>query len=99
VSDEEILRRLDLLQATLQLAFKPQFDGVRETLRRDPVIAAILDATDDWVGSKELQDQVSESANTSTRTVRDRLPGLVEDRVLEVRGTERRAEYRKTGLI
>jgi hypothetical protein len=98
VSDEEILRRLDLLQATFQLAFKPQFDEVRDRLRSDPVIAAILDATDEWVGTTDLQKRVSESAGVSTRTVRDRLPGLVEDRVLTSRG-EGRPEYRKTGLI
>lgn len=99
MADGEILRRLDLIQVTLQLAFKTQLDEVRSTMRADPVVAAILDESTDWIGSTELQVHVSKTAKTSTRTVRDRLPGLVEDRVLAVRGTERKSEYRRTGLI
>lgn len=97
--DEEVLQRLDLIQATLQLAFKPQLDEARQKLRSDKVVAAILDETGDWIASPELQKRVAAAAKTSERTVRDRLPDLLVERVLAVRGTERRAEYRRTGLI
>ena len=99
MTDDELLGRLDLMQATLELAFKPQLDAARNTLRADKVIAAILDETEEWIASSELQKRVAASAKTSHRTVRDRLPDLVAERVLAMRGTERKAEYRRTGLI
>jgi hypothetical protein len=97
--DDEILKRLDLLQATLALAFAPQLDEARAKIRADDVSAAILDLTGEWIASKELQDQAAKKASKSTRSVRDRLPELVEQRVLQARGSERRMEYRKTGLL
>jgi hypothetical protein len=99
VTDDELLRRLDLMQATLQLAFKPQLDAARTALRSDKVIAAILDETGEWIASSDLQKRVAAAVKTSDRTVRDRLPDLVAERVLAMRGSERKAEYRKTGLI
>src|SRR4051812_12494593 len=99
MADEEILRRLDLIQATLQLAFAPQLASVREAMRGDAVNREILDATTDWVPSTALQERVAAKAHKSKRTVRDRLPELVTQRILEVRGTEKRAEYRRTGLV
>lgn len=98
-ADDEILKRLDLIQGTLALAFAPQLRDARETIRADDVSAAILDQTEDWIASKELQDAVAKKTNKSTRLVRDRLPELVAQRVLEARGSERRTEFRKTGLI
>lgn len=99
MADAEILERLDLLQGTLQLAFKPQLEEARSKLRSDKVVAAILDESAEWIASSELQKQAAAVAKTSTRTVRDRLPELVANHVLAVRGTERKAEYRRTGLI
>ncbi len=97
MADEEILHRLDLIQA--QLAFTPQPDQARETSRADEVIAAILDETGQRVASPELQKRVGQKAKTSARTARDRLPELVGRCVLAVRGAERRAEYRRAGLV
>jgi hypothetical protein len=99
MADAEILERLDLLQATLQLAFRPQLDEARAKARSDKVIAAILDEAGEWIASPELQKRAAAAAKTSTRTVRDRLPELIADHVLAVRGSERKAEYRRTGLI
>jgi hypothetical protein len=99
MADAEILERLDLIQATLQLAFKAQLDEARSKMRSDKVVAAILDEAGDWIASAALQKRVATAAKTSTRTVRDRLPELVADHVLAVRGSERKAEYRRTGLI
>lgn len=98
-ADEEILKRLDLIQATLALAFAPQLRESREAIRADDISAAILDLTEDWTASKTLQDEVSKKTSKSARSVRDRLPELVAQRVLEARGSERKMEYRKTGLL
>jgi hypothetical protein len=97
--DDEILRRLDLIQATLQLAFAPQLLEAREKIRGDEVAAAILDASKEWISSTELQQKVAKAAKVTGRSVRDRFPSLLEQRVLEARGTERRMEYRSTGII
>lgn len=99
MADAEILEGLDLIQATLQLAFKPQLDETRAKIRADKVAAAILDESADWIASSELQKRAAAAAKTSTRTVLNRLPELVAYHVLAVRGSERKAEYRRTGLI
>lgn len=99
MADEVLLQRLDLIQATPQLAFKTQLDEARQKLCSDKAVATIVDETGDWIASPELQKRVAASAKTSERTVRDRLSDLLANRVLAVRGKERRAEYRRTGLI
>jgi hypothetical protein len=99
MADEEILERLDLMQATLQLAFKPQLDEARAKIRADKVAAAILDESADWIASPELQKRAATVAKTSTRTVQRRLPELVAECILAVRGPEQKSEYRRTGLI
>jgi hypothetical protein len=99
ITDPQVVERLELIQATLQMAFKPELDQARKLIRADSVNAAILDETEDWIPSKNLQDRVAKKADTSARTVRARLPELVEQRVLASRGTERALEYRRTGLI
>jgi hypothetical protein len=99
MAEEEILRRLDLIQATLQLAFAAPLAEAREAIRSDKVNAAILDLAEDWVPSTALQDQASKKAGVNARAVRDRFPGLVAQRVLEARGSERKMEYRRTGIV
>lgn len=99
MATDEILKRLDLIQATLALAFAPQLRDASDAIRADDISAAILDLTEDWTASKTLQDEVARTTSKSSRSVRDRLPELVAQRVLEARGSERRMEYRKTGLI
>jgi len=99
MADDEILQRVDLIQATLQLAFAPQLEAARERIRESSINAAILDTTNDWIPSKQLQARVAKEANVSERAVRDHLPELVARRIVAVRGTERRQEYRRTGLV
>lgn len=99
VSDQEILRRLDLIQATLALGFSKEIREAADEILGDPVNAAVVKATDDWIASTELQDVVAGETSMSKRLVRDRLPELVDRRVLETRGSERRLEYRRTGLV
>lgn len=97
--DDEILRRLDLMQATLQLAFKPQIDEAREAIRGDEIAGAILDATEEWIGTSSLQSQVADSTGKSTRSVRSRLADLTSQNVLQTRGSGSQLEYRRTGLV
>jgi hypothetical protein len=98
-SDPEVLKRLDLIQATLALAFSDQLRVARDAIRADAISAAILDRCDDWIGSTALQDAVAKAVGKTPRSVRDRFPELVAQRVLEVRGTEKRQEFRRTGLV
>jgi hypothetical protein len=99
VADEEITNRLDLILATLRLAFARQLHEARDEMRKDDVTAAILDETGNWTLSTDVQSRVAKSTGKTERRVRDRLPGLVEQGVLATRGTERKLEYRRTGLI
>lgn len=101
MADPEILRRLDLMQATLELAFKPQLDPARTEVRSDDINAAILDLLDtkSWTASTEIQQKAAKAAGVKERAVRGRLTDLVEARVLDVQGSERAREYRRTGLV
>lgn len=99
MADEEVLQRLDLILATLQLAFRPQLEQARQTVLSDAINASVLDLSKDWTVSKVLQEAVAAKTGKTTRTVRDRLPELVEQRIIDVRGSERRVEYRRTGLV
>jgi hypothetical protein len=99
MADDEILRRLDLIAATLRLAFQPQLEATRTRMRTDTVIAAILDETEDWVASTKIQARVARSTGKSTRRVQERLVELLRFGAIEGRGTERKMEYRRTGLI
>lgn len=98
-ADIEIIERLDRIQAILTIAFAAQIEEYKQRIREDKVNAAILDAAQDWIGSTELQEKVADKVSMTTRSVRDRFPLLVADRVLTVGGTDARPEYRATGLI
>ena len=97
--EDEIVQRLDLIQATLALAFSSQIREAGESIRADPINSVILDLAEHWIASPALQAAAAKATKKSERSVRDRLPALVAQRVLEVRGTERRQEFRRTGLI
>jgi transcription initiation factor TFIIIB Brf1 subunit/transcription initiation factor TFIIB len=100
VSDaDEIVRRLNLIEATLRVAFEPQITALSGRLRADDVAAAILDRTAEWVGSGGLQKAVAKATGKTTRTVQNRLPELVAHGAIETRGPEARPEYRRTGLV
>lgn len=98
-ADPEILQRLDLIQATLQLAYSEQLRATSQRLRSDPVTSVILDLTaEEWVSSSILQSKVARSAKVSERTVRNRLVELTAAQVLAVRGGGR-PEYKARGLV
>jgi hypothetical protein len=97
--EKEIVRRLDLIQATLRVAFEPQITAVRETLHADDVAAGILDQTTEWVGSGDLQKAVARATGKTSRTVRNRLAELVTRGAVETRGSDAAPEYRRTGLV
>jgi hypothetical protein len=98
-AEEEIIRRLDLLVSTLRLAFADQLQAASATVRADDVSAAILDGSQEWTPSTALQESVAAITSKTARRVRDRLPELVAQGVLETRGSERKTEYRRTGLV
>lgn len=97
--DEDVLERLDRIQATLALAFAPQLREAGEAIRNDQTSAAILDSAGSWIASTALQETVAKQLSITTRSVRDRFPRLLAKRVLEMLGPENRPEFRATGLI
>ena len=99
MADEEVVQRLDLILATLRLAFAPQLREARDEMRGNPVTAAILDATEDWTASTGIQSTVAKKTGAHAATVRARLSELADQGVLAGRGTERKMEYRRTALI
>jgi len=98
-SSDELLRKLDLIQATLRLAFSAQINEVGAAVRSDRASASILDLAQDWIGTTQLQMVVAEKTGLSARSVRDRLADLRAQGLVVARGSEQRPEYRSTGLV
>jgi hypothetical protein len=96
---QAIIERLDKTYALLRLAFAPQLEEARASVLADPVTAAILDASGEWISSRKLQESAAKATSKSERTVLRRLPELVEHGVLLSRGSEQRTEYRRSGLV
>jgi hypothetical protein len=100
MSDDEILERLDLIAATLRLAFDDAITAKRVVIRGDAASAALLDlTTDDWVASGTLKRTVVERAKIKERTVSRRIAELVAAGALSQRGSGSQVAYRSTGLI
>lgn len=98
--DKEILQRLDLIAATLRLAYSHEIAKAREQTRADPVAASILDLTaEEWVQAGELQETVAKRCGVTSRTVRRKLQDLMSLGALQQTGSSRSTEYRSAGLI
>lgn len=99
-NDDAILQRLDLIVATLKLAYSHEIAKAREQTRADPVAASILDLTaEDWVPSGKLQEGVAKQCGVTARTVRRKLQDLISLGALQQIGSSRSTAYRSAGLI
>jgi len=98
-TDTEILKKLDMLIAILQLAFKDRIEAARAQVLADPVAACILEATQDgWIEAGDLKSVVAVSTKQSERTVSRRIAVLLGQRFLEQTGTGKNIRYRSTNL-
>ena len=96
----DVLERLDLMLAVLQLAHHDAIERAADRLRSDPANAAILDTcADDWVGARELRDRVGKDTGAKARTIQTHVSELVARRALQQRGATNTRAYRATGLI
>ena len=100
MADPEIIERLDLILALLQLAYNDKIEQARERLRQDAVNVAILDAcAEEWVTSGVLQKTVAARTGSQLRTIQRRVAELVARRALRQRGAAASQAYRSTGII
>lgn len=100
MADAEVVERLDLMVAILQLAHHDAIERARKELRSDALTAAVLEAcSEDWVRSGDMQKSVAATASVGERTVRVRLAELVTRRAIARRGAGRNTEYRSMGLV
>lgn len=100
MADAEVLERLDLMLAVLQLAHHDAIDRAAEDIRRDPVNVAILEAcADDWVPAGKLGKQVAAQVKMSDRRVRDRVATLTTRRVIQKQGAGSSVKYRSAGIV
>jgi Fic family protein len=99
-NDDPIIERLDLMVATLKLAYSREIATERERVRADAASAAILDATaEESVKSGDLQKRVVASTGVKARTVQRRLQELTAMGALRQVGSGSATAYRSTGLI
>ena len=97
---DAVLDRLDQLILLLRVAFSGKIDAVREELRAEPVMAAILGLLDSTpVAASEVKRAAAQAANVSERTVQRALVGLVERGVVQAHGKGSATAYRTTGII
>jgi hypothetical protein len=100
MADPEIIERLDLILALLQLAYNDEIEVARERLRQDAVNVAILEACDEgWVTSSALQKTVAVKTGSQLRTIQRRVAELVGRRALWQRGAAATKAYRSSGII
>lgn len=99
-ADPEVLERLDLMLAVLQLAHQADIEKASVALRADDITDAILDAcADEWVAAGKLTKAVAAKTKKSERSVRDRLQNLTMKRAITRRGGGPSVEYRSMGLV
>jgi DNA-binding transcriptional ArsR family regulator len=97
---DDLVERLDLMVAILQLAFDAEIEDARNLIRADRLNAAILDATEDeFISSGELQRRIAADLGLTDRTVRARLSQLEARRLIRRRGEGRSTQYRAAGLV
>src|SRR5690349_7276838 len=99
MADDEMIKRLDTLIAILRLAHSDKLDAAREVILADKTNKALLGATADWQAAGQLQKAVKEKTGESESTIKRRLSTLVDQGVLERRGSGPQVAYRATGLI
>jgi Fic family protein len=96
---DDVLERMDLLLATIQLAHAETIENARAKLLGDPIVAAIRDESQDWLSAGILTTNVARVTSVATRTVSRRLAELVSRGVLDAAGAGRSAKYKWSGLI
>lgn len=100
MNNEPLIERMDLVIATLKLAFSREITATRDRLRGDPATAAILDATAEAsVRSGVLQEQVERATGLKKRAIRSRLQELTALGAIRQIGSGPTTAYRSTGLI
>lgn len=99
MTNDDLAERLDKIIAILQLAHRSAIDDARETIRRDKVNAAILDASRTWTPAGKLTSTVKSKTNQSGATINRRINELIAIGVLEKQGGGPATEYRSSGLL
>lgn len=97
--DEVVVERLDRLIAIVSLAFQPQIAAARDSARADPVVARVLDSTDDWTPAGELKRVVATATGVGEKTVERRINELVDMSGLTSRGSGPSRQYKRTGVL
>jgi ubiquinone/menaquinone biosynthesis C-methylase UbiE len=97
---EEVMERLDLMLAVLQLAHHDAITRAAIELRANEVNAAILDVcADDWIPAAELKAKVRAKVAVGDTTLKARLATLVARRAIQRRGATHTTAYRALGLV
>jgi hypothetical protein len=100
MADPEVVERLDLILAVLQLAHQDAIERAGSRLRSDEVNSAILEAcADDWIAAGKLKSTVMSRTKAKDRTVRGRIAALTTQRAIQRRGGGSNVEYRSMGLV
>jgi len=97
--DDPVVERLDRIAFLLTLAFRDQIEEARRAILKDPVAAALLEATEDeWIAAGELKSRIAAATKQSERTVSRRLSQLAIDGWLLVSGAGANVRYRSRGV-
>lgn len=91
-------QRLDRLIGLFELAYSDEISAARQKIRTDPVVAAVLDATEDWVQVGSLKTAIANSEGTSEKTVQRRISEMVSQRLLQADGSAASRRVKSSGL-
>lgn len=91
--------RLDRLIGLFEMAYREPIAAARAAVRSDRVVAAILDAAEDWVQVGVLKASVAKAEGVSEKTVQRRIADLLEQRLLKADGAAGTRRVKVTGLV
>jgi hypothetical protein len=91
-------QRLDRLIGLFELAYSDELAAARQKIRADSVVAAILEATEDWVQVGVLKTAVANTEKISEKTVQRRISEMVTQRLLQADGLAVSRRVKSTGL-
>ncbi|HXE98735.1 MAG TPA: hypothetical protein VN458_00145 [Solirubrobacterales bacterium] len=96
---DRIERHLATTVALMRIAYLSEIDRAEREIVAEPVAAALLRFSQDWISAGELKKRVAKETGISEATIKRRAAELASRGALERRGAGPRVGYRATELF
>jgi hypothetical protein len=96
---DQIERHLGTVVALMRIAYAEEISRAEREILADPVAAALLRFSQDWISAGDLKKRVAKETGISEATIKRRAAELARSGALERRGAGPRVSYRATELF